>query len=75
VVNAITVWNTVYMQAVLDQLNSEGYEVNENDVKQLFSARSEHIYIYGKYYFNVEEGLKRKELRELRKPENNLLWK
>lgn len=75
VVNAITIWNTVYMQAAIEQLKSEGYEVKDEDIKELSPARSEHINMYGKYYFNVEEGLKRKELRELRKPENNLLWK
>jgi hypothetical protein len=75
VVNAITVWNTVYMQAALEQLKSEGYEINEDDVKQLSPARSEHVNMYGKYYFNIEEGLKRKGLRELRKPQNDFpLW-
>lgn len=74
VVNAITVWNTVYMQAVLEQLKSEGYEIKEEDVKNLSPARSEHINMYGKYYFNIEEGLKRKELRELRKPSSELFW-
>ncbi|CAN5445908.1 hypothetical protein BH10ACI1_BH10ACI1_08530 [soil metagenome] len=75
VVNAITVWNTVYMTAALEQLKSEGYEINENDVKNLSPARSEHINMYGKYYFNIEEGLKRKGLRELRKPDKEFpLW-
>ena len=74
VVNAITVWNTVYMQAAIEQLQSEGYELNEDDVKHLSPARSEHINMYGKYYFNIEEGLRRKELRELRKPSNELFW-
>lgn len=74
VVNAIMVWNTVYIQAVLDQLRNEGYEPGEEDIKHLSPARSEHINMYGKYYFNVEEGLKRKELRELRKPEKLKFW-
>ena len=72
VVNAITVWNTVYMQAALDQLKSEGYEISEDDVKHLSPARSEHINMYGKYYFNIEEGLKRNGLRELRKPSSDV---
>jgi TnpA family transposase len=71
--NAVAVWNTVYMNAAIERLKQEGYEVNEDDVKSLSPARSEHINMYGKYYFNVEEGLKRKELRELRKPESGLL--
>lgn len=75
VVNAITVWNTIYMQAVLEQLKIEGYEINEDDVRNLSPARNEHINMYGKYYFNIEEGLKRKNLRELRKPGKEFpLW-
>lgn len=74
VVNAVTVWNTVYMQAALDQLKNEGYEVKDEDIEHLSPARSAHINVYGKYYFNVEEGLRRKGLRELRKPEKEL-WR
>ncbi len=75
VVNAGMVWNTIYMQAALEQLKNEGCEINEDDVKHLSPARSEHINMYGKYYFNIEERLQRKGLRELRKPENDFpLW-
>ncbi len=52
----------------------EGYEINEDDVIHLSPARSGHINVYGKYYFNVEEGFKRKGLRELRKSEKEL-WR
>lgn len=75
VINAITVWNTVYIQAALEELKNSGYEFSEDDVKSLSPARSEHINMYGKYYFNIEEVLKRKGLRELRKPSSNFpLW-
>ena len=70
--NAVAVWNTVYMNAAIEQLKREGYEVNHDDVRSLSPARSEHINMYGKYYFNIEEGLKRKELRELRQPTSDL---
>lgn len=72
VANAVALWNTVYIQAVLEQLKGESYEINEDDIKHLSPARSEHINIYGKYYFNIEEGLRRKGLRELRKPEKEV---
>lgn len=74
VANSVAVWNTVYMQAAFEQLKNEGHEINEEDVKHLSPARSEHINVYGKYYFNVEEGLKRKGLRELRKPKKEV-WR
>ena len=60
------------MNAAIEQLKLEGCEVEEDDVRSLSPARNEHINMYGKYYFNIEEGLKRKELRELRKPLNDL---
>ncbi|MGI8468431.1 MAG: Tn3 family transposase [Pyrinomonadaceae bacterium] len=75
VANAVAVWNTVYIQAVLEQLKSEGHEISEDDVKHLAPARSEHINVYGKYYFNIEEGLKRQGLRELRQPAKDLWQK
>ncbi len=68
VTNAVTLWNTVYMSEVIEQLKREGYEVKREDVEHLSPARSEHINVYGRYYFNVEEGLKRKGLRALRNP-------
>ena len=71
--NVVAVWNSVYMNAALEQLKSEGYEVKEDDVRNLSPARSEHINMYGKYYFNIEEAIRRKGLRELRKPESGLL--
>src|SRR5712692_10135615 len=48
VTNAVVVWNTVYMQAVLDQLRAEGYRVQEEDLAHLSPARFEHVNPYGK---------------------------
>jgi TnpA family transposase len=65
--NAIVAWNTVYMQAVIDQLKAEGYDVQDDDLKHISPARHEHINPYGKYEFNVETVLAMKGLRPLRK--------
>jgi len=46
VTNAVVLWNTVYMSAVLDQLRSEGYNVNDGDVVHLSPARYAHINPY-----------------------------
>ena len=45
------------MAAVIDQLRAEGRTVNEEDIARLSPARYEHINPYGKYRFEVEEGL------------------
>jgi TnpA family transposase len=68
VTNAVVLWNTVYMSAVLDQLRTEGHNVDEADVAHLSPARYAHINPYGKYRFNVEAEFNRKSLRPLRQP-------
>lgn len=68
VTNAVVIWNTVYMTAVLEQLKKEGKPVNEADVVHLSPARYEHINPYGKYQFNIDETLSWQRLRPLRQP-------
>ena len=68
VTNAVVTWNTVYMQAVFDQLRAEGDTVSDSDIVHLSPARYEHINPYGKYHFAVEEELNRQQLRPLRQP-------
>lgn len=43
VVNIIVLWNTLYMDAGLDQLRSEGYEVRPEDEARLSPFGHEHI--------------------------------
>ena len=68
VTNAVVTWNTVYMAAVIEQLRAEGRTVSDEDIARLSPARYEHINPYGKYRFEVEEGLSRTRLRPLRPP-------
>jgi TnpA family transposase len=68
VTNAVIVWNTVYMSAVLEQLKREGRQIDIADTKHLSPVRYEHINVFGKYKFPVAEELSRRKLRPLRKP-------
>jgi TnpA family transposase len=68
VTNAVIVWNTVYMAAVVEQLKHEGYPVQDSDLSHVWPTRYAHINVYGKYHFNVEEAHTRKGLRPLRVP-------
>jgi len=54
------------MQAVLDQLRTEGSPVQEDDLAHLSPARFEHLNPYGKYYFPMDEAATRQGLRPLR---------
>lgn len=68
VVNAIAVWNTVYMQAALHYLRQSGHVISEDDLVHLSPVRFEHINIYGKYSFDISEPLAEDGLRPLAIP-------
>ena len=67
--NAVILWNSVYMDNALKQLESEGYPVNREDLWHIWPTRCEHINIHGKYEFNFEAARQRTGLRELRPPD------
>lgn len=65
----IVLWNTLYMDAVLDQLRREGYPVRPEDEARLSPFGHEYINMMGRYSFAVPEAVARGELRPLR-PKN-----
>ena len=68
VVNMIVLWNTIYMQAALDQLRAEGFPVLAEDVAHLSPHIFDHINMLGRYSFSIPESVSRGELRPLRNP-------
>lgn len=66
ITNAVVTWNTIYMEAVINQLKSEGYQINNEDIQRLSPTRYEHINPYGTYQFDLEGESKRVGLRPLR---------
>ena len=54
------------MQAALDQLRTEGYPMQEDDLAHLSPARFEYVNPYGKYAFPINEVSERQGLRPLR---------
>ena len=66
VVNFIVLWNTLYMDAVLNQLRAEGYEVRPEDKARLSPFGHEHINMLGRYSFAVPDAVAQGELRPLR---------
>ena len=68
VVNVIVLWNTIYMDAALEQLRQEGYAVADEDAVRLSPLTHNHINMLGRYSFAVPESVKRGELRSLRDP-------
>lgn len=66
--NAVITWNTVYMQAVIDQLKREGDQINEDDLRHISPARYEHINLYGKFSSNDDQDFGTDKRRPLRTP-------
>lgn len=71
VTNIVITWYTVYIAYAIEQLKAEGYPVNDEDVSYQWPTKFAGINVHGKINFNIDEELKRKGLRPLRKPEGD----
>ena len=67
VVNVIALWNTIYMDAALEQLRSEGYFVKPEDLARLSPLMFDHINFLGRYAFALPESVAQGKLRPLRR--------
>ncbi len=72
-VNIIILWNTLYINAALQQLEAEGYPIHSDDVARLSPLVFEHINLLGRYAFSVPDAVNRGELRPLRDPGDAVL--
>ncbi|MBA1661218.1 Tn3 family transposase, partial [Escherichia coli] len=63
VLNIIVLWNTIYMDAAIQQLRREGYPVMDSDVEKLSPLQCGHINMQGRYSFTVPESVSKGELR------------
>ena len=63
-INAICVWNTVYLQKAIDYLKSKN-NLDENLLKHISPLGWEHINFLGEYSFNMKNIPKNDELRPL----------
>ena len=68
VVNIVVLWNTIYMDAALNQLRAEGFDVRPEDVARLSPLGFKHINMLGRYAFTLPDTVARGELRPLRDP-------
>ena len=69
VLNCITLWNTVYLDAALARLRDEGYPVRDEDMARLSPFVSKHLGVHGTYSFVLPD-LAPGAIRELRDPDN-----
>ena len=64
-VNVIVLWNTFYMEAALEHLKLQGFEVNPEDVARLSPLKHKQINMLGRYQFSLPEYLQQGKRRPL----------
>ena len=72
VVNAIVLWNTRYMDAVLSKLQADGNAIADADARRLSPLVHKHLNFLGRYHFSLPGDVRGGELRELRDPNAGL---
>ncbi len=56
------------MEAALNQLRADGFEVKDEDMARLSPLLHRHINMLGRYSFSVPDSVAKGELRPLRNP-------
>ena len=68
--NVIVLWNTIYMDAALNQPRAKNFDLRDEDVARLSPLGFDHIAMLGRYAFILPVQIARGELRPLRDPQN-----
>ena len=68
-VNAMVLWNTIYMHEALEHLRGEGHTIMPDHVARLSPLEHGHFNFLGTYSFHLAEEVKSGHLRPLRSPE------
>jgi len=71
VTNLIVLWNTRYIEKIVDTLRSEGWSISDEDLSHISPCRFEHIERYGKFSFDSKSVPKTGCMRRLRNTKNN----
>ena len=67
---AIVLWNTVYLERVIQHLKDNGQTVNESLLKHLSPLGWEHINLTGDYVWRQSKVMEKGELRPLQRHQN-----
>ncbi len=72
VLNCVTLWTTVYLDAALTRLRADGYPVLDEDVVRLSAYMRKHINVDGHYSFQLPALGGRRPLRDPDAPDDDL---
>ena len=66
--NVIALWNAIYIQAVVENLEAQGQAIDPADLARISPLVHRHINFLGRYAFTIPEPVASGELRPLREP-------
>ena len=72
VVNAVVVWNTDYMTAILGVLEAMGHDVLEDDIARVSPLKTKHLKVLGEHRFELHPDVIDGDLRPLRDPNSSV---
>lgn len=64
--NAVILWNTIYLDRALQFIRDKGQGVNPEDEARLSPLQHEHINVLGRHHFKLPEAVKNGKFRQLR---------
>ena len=70
VLNAVVLWNTIYMESALDHLKNQSVTIGEDFEQRLSPLLYQHINVLGHYSFTLSEQIEKGKLRPLNQVEN-----
>jgi hypothetical protein len=70
-VNAVILWNTMYMDRALADIRQRGMAVLPEDVARLSPIGHEHVNVYGKYSFTLAEPIQQGGFHPLREEDES----
>ena len=69
VLNAVALWNTLYLDKAVAHLKERGAKVRDEDLARLSPLMHAHVRVLGRYHFRLDEAVADDGLRPLRDPE------
>jgi TnpA family transposase len=69
VLNAVCLWNTLYLDRAVSRLRDKGEEVRGEDLSRVSPLTHAHVRALGRYHFRLDEAVAEGGMRPLRDPE------
>jgi TnpA family transposase len=71
VLNVVVLWNTLYVDGVLNYLKAQGQKIKREDIARLSPLGQDHLHVLGRYSFDIDPRIEEGKLRPFRSAEQD----